>query len=222
MPSSDTQPSRALILVPLLLFVLGAILQVNWLKVVGGVCLVGWYIDYSLRPALLKRWYELLDAIRQRRQTGEPASSGDGSAADSSASNSKQEYESQHELEQEPLEEARIAIAHHKSTFKHLPGQPWGDPNSYVIAPTRQLEKQAQEGFEVEEAVKAREAEIREHDEALNKLEIEKREREKARDQEAREFLVRESERVLKEREEREDPRKREREAQADRTRWTH
>ena len=65
--SSDAQPSKALIALLLLLLVLGAVLQVHWLIVVGGVGLICWYIDYSFLPALEKRWYELLDALRQRR-----------------------------------------------------------------------------------------------------------------------------------------------------------
>jgi hypothetical protein len=64
--SSDTQPSKALVGLLLLLLVLGIVLQVHWLIVVGGLGLICWYIEYSLLPALEKRWFELLDALRQR------------------------------------------------------------------------------------------------------------------------------------------------------------
>jgi len=50
MSSSDTQPSKAFIALLLLPLVLGAVLQIHWLIVVGGVGLVCWYIDYSLLP----------------------------------------------------------------------------------------------------------------------------------------------------------------------------
>jgi hypothetical protein len=65
--SKDLQPRKALIVLLLLLLLLGTVLQVHWLIVVGGLGLVCWYIDYSLLPGLEKRWYELLDALRQRR-----------------------------------------------------------------------------------------------------------------------------------------------------------
>jgi len=49
---------------------MGAILQVQWPKVVGFALLIGWFVEYSLFLALRKRWYELLDAIRGRQSSG--------------------------------------------------------------------------------------------------------------------------------------------------------
>jgi hypothetical protein len=114
--------------------------------VVGGVGLVCWYIDYSLLPTLQKRWQELLDAIRGRRQ--------------SSSEDEKERERQQEEVELQQEYERQIEAAHQKSQFKHIPGQPWGDPSSYAKASTP------------DELERAREA--------LHKREAEKREREAA------------------------------------------
>lgn len=152
--------------------------------VLGGVSL--WFWSWpGLLVVCLMIWLYIMVRQHQKPRTpkeGESASGVAAPAANSSAS------ESEHEPVQdwEPL----IAIAHHRSLFKHIPGQPWGDSDSYELTQVREV-------FTRHEALEEREAEIREHDEALRK----KRERDEAREQEAREFLVREAERVLKERE---------------------
>ncbi len=96
-----------------------------------------------------------------------------------SSSESKQEPdELQEEFEQQQEYERQIETAHQKSQFKHVHGLPWGDPASYVKA-------SAPDDLEW----------AREH----------RKRADEQREQEAREFLIRESERVRKEREEREE-----------------
>jgi hypothetical protein len=82
--------------------------------------------------------------------------------------------------------------------YKHIPGLPWGDPASYAKVSTAEELEQAREAL-----IKAT-AEKHEHETQLALEQERKRLAEGKREQEAREYLIRESERVLKEREERE------------------
>jgi hypothetical protein len=171
------------------LIVLGFFWRPAW-----GILILIWFAEWAST-----RWKELLDAIRGRRQ--------------SSSEDEQGREHQQEEVEQQQEYERRIAVAHQKTPFKHIPGQPWGDPSSYVRASTPKELKQGQE------ALVEREVEIREHEEALKRQEADNRQRDEAREREARGFLARESERVQKEREEREAVEKRKREAHS---RWTH
>jgi len=140
MSSSDKQPSKALIVMPLLMLGLGAVLQVHWLVVIGGVGLVGWYIDYSLAPTLRKRWYELLGAIR-------------GQAPSEDEQKHNEEPQQQEEYERVCHEQKlnrQIEAAHEKSPCKHVPGLPWGDPRSYVKASTPEEPERARRESESE------------------------------------------------------------------------
>jgi hypothetical protein len=78
----------------------------------------------------------------------------------------------QEEHDGEAEYDRQIEIAHSKSEFKHIPDLPWGDPGSYTKPSTlAELEQEAT-----------------------------RREVEERREQQARDFLNREAERILKER----------------------
>ena len=109
------------------------------------------------------------------------------------------EEEDEEEQDHEEENERMVAAAHESSPFKHIPGQPWGDPSSYAKDLTSSELEQARD------ALLAREVELREHQEALRAREAENRERDASREREAREFLRSEADRILKEREERRD-----------------
>jgi hypothetical protein len=118
--------------------------------------------------------------------------------------------------------ERQIEAAQQETPYQHIPGLPWGDPGSYsyVRALTRDELEQAREDFAKREAERCDALAAKEH-EAVLEQERKKRDDEK-REQEARDFLIREAAAVVKEREEREAAQKREREAEALRTRWIH
>jgi len=76
------------------------------------------------------------------------------------------------EFGRQQQEERLIAVAHKESPFKHIPGQPWGDPSSYA-KPSLPRERE-----QTRDALIEREAEKQEHEDALKELEAEKRESE--------------------------------------------
>jgi|HubBroStandDraft_4_1064222.scaffolds.fasta_scaffold07950_4 hypothetical protein len=159
----------------------------------------------------------------------------------------ERERESEDAPEQE-REKRQIEAAHQKSQFKHVPGLPWGDPSSYVRGPIpEQVEHARESNRERKAEEREREIEAIQCDfstalKAPTSEELERARREtnkrdaiaakerddEKREREAREFLVRESERVLKEREEREAAKKQkleqeqEREAEENRSRWVN
>jgi hypothetical protein len=90
-----------------------------------------------------------------------------------------------------------------KGEIKHIPGAPWGDPSSYVWASTPVELEQARDDLQKRE-MQRRESETQ----AALEQERKKRDDEK-REQETRDFLNREAARVIKEREEGEEQRKR-------------
>ena len=168
-----------------------------------------------------RRWDELLGAIRQRRQTREPASRGDGSAADSSASK----------------EGVHTGTIPREGIFT-VPREPTLDELERARKALHEREAQLREAQAERERAAVKGATIAKgHDPRTcplclggghpiakreNQQESERQREGEEREQEAREFLVRESARVLKEREEREAAQKREREAEANRPRWLH
>ena len=85
---------------------------------------------------------------------------------DASSAEALEDRESLYEeYERQQQYDDQVKRVHEMSDFKHIPGQPWGDPSSYVTA------QQCQETERLEQS--------------------------------AREFLTTESERILREREER-------------------
>jgi hypothetical protein len=116
--------------------------------------------------------------------------------------------------------ERQIEAPQQEAEYQHIPGFAWGDPSSYVRVSTPEELERAREAFANREAQR-REAEAVREREAVLEQEHKNRDDEK-REQEAREFLIREAAAVLKEREEREAAQKRKREAEANRTRWIH
>jgi hypothetical protein len=131
-----------------------------------------------------RRWKELLDAIRGRQSAAAPT--GPSSANDETG---------MADAEVDPIVVER-ALA--RSDYKHIPGQPWGDPSFYIKASPEELNHAA-------EALRRAEVERRESEAAEQER---KRVDEEARNRQAREFLVREAEIVLREREQREARRK--------------
>jgi len=189
--------------------------------ILGGTAL--WFWSWpGLLVACLFVW--LFSLFRQNQmsrssesETGHQKTPAATPMSSSESEQEKYEREQEYERQQAQKDERLIADTHKRSTFKHIPGQPWGDPSSYVKASTHKELKQAQE------ALDEREVEIREHEEALKRQKADSCERDEAREREAREFLSREADRVLKEREEqREAAQKREREAEPNRPPWLH
>ena len=179
--SPDSRPRNALIVLSLLTLALGAVLQVRWLIVVGGVGLVGWYIDYSLAPTLRRRWNELLDAIRERHQD-------------------RARPEDSVELKNEVF----------TGTI----------PREGIFAVPRELTPDELEASS--KALREREAQRRKTQaEAALGQEHRKHDDEK-RQQEAREFLIHESERVRRELEERKAAQKQKCEDEANRSHRIH
>jgi hypothetical protein len=98
------------------------------------------------------------------------------------------------------IDEAQVERALAQSAYKHIPTLPWGDPSSYVKASTREELEQIATARQKEETDK--------RDFEAQEKERKKRDDER-REQEARDFLNREAARVIKEREERDEQRKR-------------
>jgi hypothetical protein len=130
------------------------------------------------------------------------------------------ERERERAAPKQEIEQRKVETPQQGTPYQHIPGLAWGDPSSYVRASTPEELERAREGLAKREAQR-REAEAAREREAVLEQERRKRDDEK-REQEAREFLIREAERVQRERDEREAAEKREREAEANRTRWIH
>jgi hypothetical protein len=160
--------------------------------ILGGAVL--WFWSWlGLLVACLFVW--LFTLFRQNHKSRPSEEEAGRQKTPSATARSLGESEQEDEHRQEQKDEYLIAVTHHESPFKHIPGQPWGDPSFYVRPSTQEL-KQGQD------ALNEREAEKREHEEALKRQEAGTREYDEARERESREFLNREAERVLKEREE--------------------
>jgi hypothetical protein len=164
--------------------------------VLGGFAL--WFWNWpGLLIACLFVWLFTLFRRNQRERSSTGSAVAAPAATPMSSSESEQEIAERAQREEEERDERLIAEIHSRSQFKHLAGWPWGDPSSYIRTPTSAEVDQARN------ALHEREAARREHQEALRIQEACDRERAQAREREAREFLSREAERVLKEREER-------------------
>ncbi|HET8922990.1 MAG TPA: hypothetical protein VFN26_08350 [Candidatus Acidoferrum sp.] len=94
--------------------------------------------------------------------------------------------------------ERQIEVTYQRTEYKHIAGLPWGDPNSYVPFPKDPTPGELERA---REALHEREIQRRERD-AQASLEREtKMHDDEKREQQARDYLRREAERVLKERE---------------------